>query len=79
MSYNGPERRKMNQDQIDRDRLLSEVHADMKHLIAWSKEHDDSDTTRFEKADKRIAWVEKVAYVGMGGLAVLNIILKAIK
>ena len=72
------ERRKMNEDWIERDRLLSEVHSDMKHLVTWAKEHDTSDNNRFKTIGDRVSWVEKVAYLGIGGLAVLNVFLKFI-
>jgi len=72
------ERRKMSEDWIERDRLLSEVHSDMKHLLEWAKTHDNSDNTRFKAIGDRVSWVEKIAYVGIGGLAVLNIFLKLV-
>ena len=76
--WDGVERRNMSQDQVNRDRLLTEVHSDMKHLLDWARTHDTSDNDRFDAINKRTAWVEKIAYCGIGGLAVLNIVLKAI-
>ena len=77
--YEGQERRKMERDWLERDRLLTEVHADMKYFLKWADEHDRSDNHRFEKANSRIGFVEKIAYCGIGGLATLEIVLKIIK
>ena len=68
----------MNNDWIERDRLLSEVHADMKHLVEWAKSHDKSDNEKFKLIGDRVTWIEKVAYTGIGGLVVLNVFLKLI-
>ena len=75
-NWDGKERRGVERDWIERDRLLTEVHQDMKHLLSWTETHEQSDNSRFELANKRITWVEKVAYLGIGGLATLNIFLK---
>jgi hypothetical protein len=68
----------MDRDWVERDRLLSEVHSDVKHMVEWAKSHDQSDNNRFKAIGERVSWVEKVAYLGIGGLAVLNIVLKVI-
>ena len=68
----------MGQDWIDRDRLLTEVHRDIKHIVEWAKSHDNFDNERFKNANTRISWIEKVAYIGIGGLAVLNILVRII-
>jgi hypothetical protein len=66
----------MNQDQIDRDRLLSEVHANTKHIVTWAEKHDADDTGRFEKMDDRIRWTEKVLYGALGIFLFIEFITK---
>jgi len=77
--WDGKERRNMESDWLSRDRMLSEIHSDVKHLSNWAREHDQSDNNRFEMVNKRVSWIEKVAYMGIGGLAILNILIKLIK
>jgi len=76
--WSGKERRKLSNDWIERDRLLSEVHTDMKHLVEWAKSHDKSDNEKFKVIGDRVSWIEKVAYTGIGGIVVLNVVLKLI-
>jgi len=76
--WDGNERRAMDKDWLERDRMLSEIHTNMKHMTEWAKSHDQSDNDRFKIANSRVAWIEKIAYMGIGGLAVLQIILKVV-
>lgn len=46
----------MNQDQIERDRMLTEVHTNMDHLVQWTKTHDLADDTRFREINKKLFW-----------------------
>lgn len=77
-SWDGKERRNLNNgdDWLKRDRMLTEVHSDMKHLVEWSKSHDTLDNNRFKAASDRIDWLEKVAYLGIGGIVVMEVIIK---
>lgn len=78
--WDGRERRKrMNQDQVDRDRLLTEVHSDVKHIVLWSKKHDEDDTERFEELNKRVRWAEKMLYGAIGVFVMIEFLFKAIK
>jgi len=80
MTWDGKERRKkMTNDWIERDRLLSEVHSDMKHMLAWAKEHNEDDDKRFKIVGDRVTWIEKMVYTGMGGISLLIIVLRIIK
>ena len=76
MSYDGPERRGMNQDQINRDRLLTEVHQDVKHIVAWAKQHDEDDDTRFATVSTDISWGKKIIFMGIGALAIIELIVR---
>lgn len=79
MAWDGEERRSLDKDWVERDRLLSEVHANVGHLVDWAKTHDKEDKDRFGLANARISWLEKVVYLGIGGLAMLNILVSIIK
>jgi hypothetical protein len=79
MTWDGEERRRgVSNDWIERDRLLSEVHSDMKHMLAWAKEHNDDDNTRFKIVGDRVTGIEKMVWGAVGGLGLLTIILKFI-
>lgn len=79
MTWDGVERRKMTEDWIERDRLLTEVHSDMKHLVKWSKDHNDDDNRRFALVTKEIEVGKKVLWGGVGVLAAVEFIMKLIK
>lgn len=66
MEWDGKERRAMNQDQVNRDRLLSEVHSDIKHLLKWADEHTKEDQERFKEVESRIKVGEKIVYGALG-------------
>lgn len=68
----------MDRDWLERDRMLSEIHSDVKHITEWARKHDQSDNDKFKSIGDRVSWIEKMAYGGIGGLALLNIILKVI-
>lgn len=76
--WDGTERRKMDRDWIERDRLLSETHSDVRHLVMWSKEHTDDDNKRFKLMADRILWIEKTVYTAVGAVSLLMIVLKLI-
>jgi len=77
--WDGSERRKnVDKDWLERDRMLSEIHTDMKHLTDWAKSHDQSDNNRFQIVEKRITWIEKTVWVGIGGLSLIMIVLKLV-
>lgn len=78
MTWDRVERRKMEKDWIERDRLLSEVHSDVRHMVAWSKEHDEDDDKRFKIVGDRVSWIEKTVYIGIGGLSLLMVVLKLV-
>ena len=69
----------MNQDQINRDRLLTEVHSDMKHIVSWAKKHDVDDNDRFASIHKDIDNGKKVIYGAAGVIVFIEFITKVIK
>ena len=54
---------------------MMEVHNDLRHLVSWTKEHDEKDNKRFEETNRKVDLVTKVAYMGLGGLAVINVLI----
>ena len=76
--WSGEERRKKVEFDQEVYTKIIETHQDVKHIREWSNTHDKADNERFTIANKRIAWIEKVAYVGIGGLAALEFITKII-
>ena len=77
--YEGDDRRKMNSDWIERDRLLSEVHSDVKHIAEWAKKHDGEDIFRFAIVTKEIEVGKKVLWGGIGIMAFIEIVTKFFK
>lgn len=77
--WNGKDRRLMNQDQIERDRLLTEVHSDMKHLVSWSQKHDKNDDDRFEAISHDIEWGKKIIWMAVGIVIFIEFMSRLIK
>ena len=79
MQWDGKERRDMNSDWVERDRLLTEVHSDVKHIAEWAKKHDVEDIARFSLVTKEIEVGKKVLWGGVGILAFIEIVTKFFK
>ena len=79
MTYEGGERRHMNQDQIDRDRLLSETHFYAKSVSEWAEKHDKKDDERFKEITVEVQKGKRFVWVGIGGFAMLEFILRIFK
>lgn len=77
--WDGKERRGVSNDWIERDRLLSEVHSDCKHIVQWAKDHTSDDEKRFEKVNKDIDNGKKIVYGGLGAFALIEFIMKFLK
>lgn len=69
-SWDGQERRDVDKDWLERDRMLSEIHSDMKYLLKWSDDHDRSDDKRFKEVNDKVV-------LGMWGVVVCVIIVVA--
>ena len=69
----------MNQDQVERDRLLTEVHADVKHIVDWSKKHDLNDDARFKKITDEVDWIRRIIYGCVGVFIFVEFMVKVIK
>lgn len=68
----------MSQDSIERDRILSEVHADVKHIMKWTQDHEERDNVRFEKIEKGMVWQNKILY-GLVGVYVFVQFIASVK
>ena len=69
----------MSQDQVERDRLLTEVHTNVSHMVTWTKTHETQDNERFKSQGNKIDFLSKCVWMGLGGLAALQFILKVMK
>lgn len=79
MDYNGEEKRKDNMFNKDFYDKMMEVHSDMRYMRQWSTDHERKDDDRYQENNKKIDWVTKVAYLGIGGLMVLQFVCNFIK
>ena len=77
-NWDGKERRHTMFDQDFYDKMI-EMHANMKHMVEWSKKHDDKDDERFDKVNSDMSWTKKYIYMGLGGLAVLQVFVSFFK
>ena len=51
------DRRGMNKDWIERDRLLSKIDSNVDQIVLWSKTHETKDDATFKEIKKRIFWL----------------------
>lgn len=58
---------------------MMEVHSDMKHIRRWSEDHDEQDDIRFSETNKKVDFITRIAYMGLGGLAVIQVIIGFLK
>lgn len=69
----------MSQDQRERDRLLTETHTNVAHMVKWSEAHDLIDTKRFGDVNKEMDFLKKLAYGCIGIVAFIEFFTKIIK
>lgn len=79
MSWDGTERRENHMFSKDFYDKMMEVHNDLKHMVKWSKDHDERDDIRFNDTNKKVDWVTKVAYMGLGAIAVIEVLINVLK
>lgn len=53
-NWDGKDRRRMSQDNINRDRMLTEVHTTVLYIKKWAEDHDEKDERRFSDINKKI-------------------------
>ena len=62
----------------DRD-LLIRMDQNLIHLVETLKQHIADDKIVFRRQTDDIDWLKKVTYMGLGGLAVLQVVIGLIK
>lgn len=65
-------------DQDERD-LLIRVDENIQHLVSTFKDHLQSDKEQFKDHNDSIKFLQKMVFLGIGGLTVITFILKFIK
>lgn len=68
----------MDRDWVERDRLLTEVHSNVSHLVTWAKEHTAEDDTRFKEVKADIELGKKVLYGALGIFVAVEFLAKLI-
>ena len=58
---------------------MMEMHTDLKHMVKWAEDHDETDNNRFKETNAKVDWVTKIAWVGIGGLGMLQLFIHFIK
>ena len=74
--WNGVERRK---DGIERDRLLSKIDANLENLLITFSSHAKDDSTNFEQHRRDINWLQRITYMGLGAVFLMEFMLKFLK
>ena len=77
--YHGPERRSnfgMKEDERD---LLIRVDKNLSNLILRFGNHAESDDKRFTEFTGRLKVIERITYLGLGGLAVIEFLSRFVK
>ena len=69
----------MNQDQIDRDRLLTETHSNVKHIADWCESHDKKDDARFMKVERDIDGGKRIVWGATGIFVAVEFITRFLK
>jgi len=75
-NYAGKERRKMSDDWVTRDRLLTEVHSDVRNLVSKLSDHVKQDDNVQTEIKRELKFHNKIIYGALGILAALNLITK---
>lgn len=71
--YIGEERRK----NMDRDHdLLTTINANLSTHMKAVEQHLLDDKEAFKAIENRIGWLQKIVFVGIGGLAVLKFFIR---
>jgi len=71
--WDGKERRAMNTEDHD---VMIEIRNDIKHLVSNVVGHVEDDKAAFKKINESITWLQKITYIGMGGILLLRFLIK---
>lgn len=69
----------MSQSEIDRDRMITEMHSDLKHLVKNFDAHTVQDDTRQKEITGKIEFHQKIIYCGIGVIAFIEFFSRVIK
>ena len=78
MTWDGIDRRKNYMNGEDHD-LLIKINQNTENLLMNFQHHVIQDASDLKETKLRISGLERIVWMGMGALAVLNIILKMVK
>ena len=76
MSYDGTERRQMNQNDHD---LIIQIASDTKHMREWSITHEKKDDDRYAEQQNQNKAYNRVIWLGGGILIAIQALFKFIK
>lgn len=65
-------------DAIERDRLLERIDTNLVNFLREFKEHVELDNERYREIKRNIAFQDRVIYMGLGAVAILDLIAKVI-
>lgn len=77
--WDGRERRGMNQNEMERDRLLTEVHSDVKHLVKSFDYHLVEDNSNFKSLRDGQKFLERIVYGALGMAALVTFLAQFVK
>lgn len=78
MVWDGEDRRRAS-DWIERDRMLTETHQDVRYITKWIASHEEKCEKKFLKIESDNAVRDKVIYGGLGAVWLLIVIINFIK
>ncbi len=60
------------------DKMI-DTHQDVKYILDWNASHKKEDDTRYLEIKTKTEFLTKCVYVGIGGFAVLELLLNVLK
>ena len=76
--WEGVDRRKLNMNNEDHD-LLIKINQNIENLLTNFNLHVQSDNVTFREIKARTINLERIVWMGLGALAILNVFLKVVK
>jgi len=70
-SWNGEERRKVNQRDHD---LLTRIDANLANFMKKFEEHVDNDTRIEREIRNDVKWLQRIAWMGFGAYTLINVL-----
>lgn len=76
MSWDGEERRDKDRDDHD---LLTKIDTNLSNFMSRFKEHTEKDEKSFDTLENDVGSLKRYVYICMGGLIVLEFVMKFVK